>query len=259
MSRRHDTSGPFDPVRQRPPRRAIDSYAVMRPDEHLVLVTAAQRRILFAPGVLVGSWGVHVLRSRAPLSAHRPFDTLSYSHRTSTSSTPDSSIPPLALRTDDWWSHGGRRAGCICMCSIYFDFRATSFSLYEWLSAAMQGTLSASATASARLLFVPSRAQLESLPKDEKSTPEDERNRAEWQREVHRIRRTLGSVLFLRAGKGVRASISLRNSSCRILMQFCRIAVRVIVIGAKDSSHASQERTVVAARRRSMGQGERTQ
>ena len=42
-------------------------------------------------------------------------------------------------------------------------------------------------------------------------------------------------------------------------MQFCRIAVRVIVIGAKDSSHASQERTVVAARRRSMGQGERTQ
>jgi len=158
----------------------------------------------------------------------------------------------LALRTDDWWSHGGRRAGCICMCSIYFDFWATSFSLYEWLSAAMQGTLSASATASARLLFVPSRAQLESLPKDEKSTPEDERNRAEWQREVHRIRRTLGSVLFLRAGKGVRASISLRNSSCRILMQFCRIAVRVIVIGAKDSSHASQERTVVAARRRSM-------
>ena len=143
-------------------------------------------------------------------------------------------------------------AGCICMCSIYFDFRATSFSLYEWLSAAMQGTLSASATASARLLFVPSRAQLESLPKDEKSTPEDERNRAEWQREVHRIRRTLGSVLFLRAGKGVRATISLRNSSCRILMQFCRIAVRVIVIGAKDSSHASQERTVVAARRRSM-------
>jgi hypothetical protein len=135
---------------------------------------------------------------------------------------------------------------------MHFDFRATSFSLYEWLSAAMQGTLSASATASARLLFVPSRAQLESLPKDEKSTPEDERNRAERQREVHRIRRTLGSVLFLRAGKGVRASISLRNSSCRILMQFCRIAVRVIVIGAKDSSHASQERTVVAARRRSM-------
>jgi hypothetical protein len=221
----------------------------MRPDEHLVLVTAAQRRILFAPGVLVGSWGVHVLRSRAPLSAHRLFDTLSYSHRTSTST-------PFPLRADmiilDWWSHGGRRAGCICMCSIYFDFRATSFSLYEWLSAAMQGTLSASATASARLLFVPSRAQLESLPKDEKSTPEDERNRAEWQREVHRIRRTLGSVLFLRAGKGVRATISLRNSSCRILMQFCRIAVRVIVIGAKDSSHASQERTVVAARRRSM-------
>ena len=162
-------------------------------------------------------------------------------------------IPTFDIaRAHDWWSHGGRRAGCFCMCSIYFDFWATSFSLYEWLSAAMQGTLSASATASARLLFVPSRAQLESLPKDEKSTPEDERNRAERQREVHRIRRTLGSVLFLRAGKGVRASISLRNSSCRILMQFCRIAVRVIVIGAKDSSHASQERTVVAARRRSM-------
>jgi hypothetical protein len=143
-------------------------------------------------------------------------------------------------------------APVVFVCVRYFDFRATSFSLYEWLSAAMQGTLSASATASARLLFVPSRAQLESLPKDEKSTPEDERNRAEWQREVHRIRRTLGSVLFLRAGKGVRASISLRNSSCRILMQFCRIAVRVIVIGAKDRSHASQERTVVAARRRSM-------
>ena len=114
----------------------------------------------------------------------------------------------------------------------------------------MQGTLSASAAASARLLFVPSRAQLESLPKDEKSTPEDERNRAEWQREVHRIRRTLGSVLFLRVGKGVRASISLRNSSCRILMQFCRIAVSVIVIGAKCGSHASQKRTVDAARRR---------
>lgn len=101
MSRRHDTSGPFDPVRQRPPRRAIDSYAVMRPDEHLVLVTAAQRRILFAPGVLVGSWGVHVLRSRAPLSAHRPFDTLSYSHRTSTS-TPDSAFAHMI---------GGRTVG----------------------------------------------------------------------------------------------------------------------------------------------------
>lgn len=76
----------------------------MRPAEHLV--TAAQRRILSAPGVLVGSWGVHVLRSRAPLSAHRSFDTLSYLmfHI------------PLVV------------AGCICMCSIYFDFRATSFS-----------------------------------------------------------------------------------------------------------------------------------
>ena len=56
--------------------------------------------------------------------------------------------------------------------------------------------------------------------------------------------------VVLRVGKGVRASISLGNSSCRILMQFCRIAVSVIVIGAKCGSHASQKRTVDAARRR---------
>ena len=236
MSRRHDTSGPFDPVRQRPPRRAIDSYAPGRASR------TRYSRAGCACG-FVGCTRVAVARTAQCTSTIR--HTVVFAPHIDIHAR-------FRLCAHDWWSHGGRRAGCICMCSIYFDFRATSFSLYEWLSAAMQGTLSASATASARLLFVPSRAQLESLPKDEKSTPEDERNRAERQREVHRIRRTLGSVLFLRAGKGVRATISLRNSSCRILMQFCRIAVRVIVIGAKDSSHASQERTVVAARRRSM-------
>ena len=254
MSRRHDTSGPFDPVRQRPPRRAIDSYAPGRASR--TRYSRAETNPLRAGCAcgFVGCTRVAVARTAQCTSTIRHTVVFAPHIDIVHARFIDSAIAHwhCAPKTDDWWSHGGRRAGCICMCSIYFDFWATSFSLYEWLSAEMQGTLSASATASARLLFVPSRAQLESLPKDEKSTPEDERNRAEWQREVHRIRRTLGSVLFLRAGKGVRASISLRNSSCRILMQFCRIAVRVIVIGAKDSSHASQERTVVAARRRSM-------
>lgn len=248
MSRRHDTSGPFDPVRQRPPRRAIDSYAPGRASR--TRYSRAETNPLRAGCAcgFVGCTRVAVARTAQCTSTIR--HTVVFAPHIDIHAR-------LRFRLVRRHMIGGRSTvgaarGCICMCSIHFDFRATSFSLYEWLSAAMQGTLSASATASARLLFVPSRAQLESLPKDEKSTPEDERNRAERQREVHRIRRTLGSVLFLRAGKGVRASISLRNSSCRILMQFCRIAVRVIVIGAKDSSHASQERTVVAARRRSM-------
>ena len=93
------------------------------------------------------------------------------------------SIPIFPLRHALCWSHGGRRAGCICMCSIYFDFRATSFSLYEWLRAAMQGTLSASATASARLLFVPSRAQLESrIVHAEEKQGRRQQPPAEWQR-----------------------------------------------------------------------------
>lgn len=139
-----------------------------------------------------------------------------------------------------------RAAGCMCMCSIYFVLWATSFNLYEWLEYAdARDALGDGCSLSSR----PVTAPMESLPKREKHTRRREKSRPTAMRSPPnssnaRIR------FVLRVGKGVRASISLGNSSCRILMQFCRIAVSVIVIGAKCGSHASQKRTVDAARRR---------
>ena len=134
----------------------------------------------------------------------------------------------------------------MCMCSIYFVLWATSFNLYEWLEYAdARDALGDGCSLSSR----PVTAPMESLPKREKHTRRREKSRPTAMRSPPnssnaRIR------FVLRVGKGVRASISLGNSSCRILMQFCRIAVSVIVIGAKCGSHASQKRTVDAARRR---------
>ena len=76
MSRRHDTSGPFDPVRQRPPRRAIDSYAVMRPDD---ISYSLQPRRDESSSRRVCLWvrGVYTCCGRAHRSVHIDrFDTL---------------------------------------------------------------------------------------------------------------------------------------------------------------------------------------
>lgn len=155
-------------------------------------------------------------------------------------------VPHCQVQTSYLWVRHAR--GCMCMCSIYFVLSATSFNLYEGLSTPMQGMLSASA----RLLVILSSrhgANGEPAKRREKHTRRREKSRPTAMRSPPnssnaRIR------FVLRVGKGVRASISLGNSSCRILMQFCRIAVSVIVIGAKCGSHASQKRTVDAARRR---------
>ena len=96
----------------------------MRPAEHLV--TAARRRVLSAPGVVVGSWDVHALRSHSMVRL----------------------VPHCQVQTSYLWVRHAR--GCMCMCSIYFVLSATSFNLYEGLSTPMQGMLSASA----RLLVI---------------------------------------------------------------------------------------------------------
>ena len=188
----------------------------MRPAEHLV--TAARRRVLSAPGVVVGSWDVHALRSHSMVRL----------------------VPHCQVQTSYLWARHARRVVCVCV------LWATSFNLYEWLEYAdARDALGDGCSLSSR----PVTAPMESLPKREKHTRRREKSRPTAMRSPPnssnaRIR------FVLRVGKGVRASISLGNSSCRILMQFCRIAVSVIVIGAKCGSHASQKRTVDAARRR---------